>query len=177
MTNQGPYNPGGGDWLVYPNPGDNVSADTAFFWKKLTDLDGDAITYQLWVCMNGDFSKCSPVNVNVPSARHLFRLAGGFGALGAGLLAFGFGFTRGGRRMMMLLLASLALAGAVTLAACGSGSSGSGSSTIRACSSATAAEACRDQLTLSPGSYQWKVVADDGRGGTAESGIRSLTVR
>jgi len=37
---------------------------------------------------------------------------------------------------------------------------------------------CRENISLEPGDYAWKVIADDGRdGGLTESEARSFTVK
>ncbi|MDH4184627.1 MAG: CSLREA domain-containing protein [Nitrospinota bacterium] len=36
---------------------------------------------------------------------------------------------------------------------------------------------CTEMLALAPGDYQWKVLAEDGRGGQAESEARNFTVK
>jgi hypothetical protein len=92
-------------------------------------------------------------------------------------LLVGFGFTRGGRRYLSILIAGLLITSSVTMMACGKSSSSSSTSTVVAdCSTAGVDEVCDDALSLTPGTYQWKVVGSDGKGGTLESKIRTYTV-
>ncbi|MDH5636938.1 MAG: right-handed parallel beta-helix repeat-containing protein, partial [Nitrospinota bacterium] len=179
IGNQAPYYPGGGSWLVSPDQSANGNGATPFVWRKLADLDGDAITYYLYVCPGGDFTNCQPlaaVNGNEGANR---RYAGALGASGMALLLIGFGFTRGGRRAMLVTLATLALTSSAALIACGASGSGDNSVgvTVSACSKADAESLCRENFTLAAGHYQWKVVADDGRdGGLTESEVRIFIV-
>ena len=48
---------------------------------------------------------------------------------------------------------------------------------VTACSAATPDSLCWEKFNLAPGDYQWKVSADDGRGGLIESEARAFTVK
>ncbi|MDH5677552.1 MAG: right-handed parallel beta-helix repeat-containing protein [Nitrospinota bacterium] len=179
LENQAPYYPGGGSWLVSPDDGGHGNGNTPFVWRMLTDLDGDVIKYFLYVCPGGDFENCQPLEVitgdgESPAA----RLGYGMGASGVALLLVGFGFTRGGRRVMLVMLAAMALTSSAALIACGTSGDGSSGVTVKACSAAETDSICRENLGLASGDYQWKVIADDGReGGQTESEIRAFTVK
>ncbi|MBF0169793.1 MAG: hypothetical protein HQK87_01665, partial [Nitrospinae bacterium] len=159
----------GSDWLVSPVEGALAESGDAFVWKALTDPEGADVTYQLWVCKNGDFDNCTPTTVTVNVAQ---RVAAALG--GAGLLLLGFGFTRPGRRALMIGLAVLLLGGSGALVACGASSSGSssgstgggttGGETRTDCATADDDEVCYDGLNLAPGSYGWKVIGEDDAG-------------
>ena len=178
LGNQPPYLPGAGTWLLWPGPGGSGDKNTPFVWYKLTDLDGDTIHYYLYVCPNGVFAGCEPKDLVIGNGGDTVttRLGYGVGALGAGLMLIGFGLTHGGRRSLLVAIAAFALTGSATLIACGVGGSGSGSG-ISSCTAAGTDALCREKFNLPAGDYQWKVLADDGRGGQAESEARNFTVK
>ncbi|MDH4183508.1 MAG: hypothetical protein OEV92_04745 [Nitrospinota bacterium] len=177
ITNQPPYHPGGGSWLISPDDGGYGNGNTPFVWRVLQDLDGDVITYSLYVCPNGDFENCQVI-ATFDSQGNQLRMAAGLGVLGAGLLLVGFGFTSGRRRRLAVMAAVLALTGSAAMVACGH-SSGSASQgvTVASCSAAGADALCGEKYSLKPGDYQWKVTAEDGRGGVIESEPRGFTVK
>ncbi|MDH5511007.1 MAG: hypothetical protein OEZ32_11735, partial [Nitrospinota bacterium] len=176
LENQGPYFPGGGTWLVSPNQSGKGNGNTPFVWRILTDLDGDEILYYLYVCPGGDFENCQPLDVVRGNDNANARYSAALGASGMALLLIGFGFTRGGRRTMLVAIAALSLTGSAALIACGASSDSSSGVTVKACSAADAESLCRENLSLAPGAYQWKVIADDGRDGQLESEVRSFVV-
>ncbi|MDH4183783.1 MAG: choice-of-anchor D domain-containing protein, partial [Nitrospinota bacterium] len=162
LENQPPYHPGGGGWLRSPSNGGSGNGDTPFVWYKLTDLDGDTITYYVYVCPNGVFEGCQPIKVVVGNGDDTApkRLGYGMGALGAGLLLIGFGFTRGGRKTLLVLLAAISLTSSAALIACGASSGSSNGVTVASCSAAGADARCAENLGLAAGAYQWKVTAE-----------------
>jgi len=177
LDNQPPYFPGGGPWLISPEDKANGNGDTPFVWKILTDLDGDTVTYYLYACSGADFTDCKLIDTVVGNGDQNHRHAYGLAASGVALLLVGFGFTHGGRRRLLVAIAALALTGSGALIACGAGGSGGNGVLVTACSAATPDALCREKLNLAPGDYQWKVAADDGRGGQIESEARSFTVK
>jgi len=178
LDNQPPYFPGGGSWLYSPKDKATGNGNVPFVWKILTDLDGDTITYYLYACSGPDFTDCKVIDMVIGNGNPNNRIAYGLGASGAALLMVGFGFTRGGRRRLLVALAALAFAGSGALIACGAGGgSGNDGVLVSACSQAGADSVCREKFNLAPGDYQWKVSAEDGRGGQIESEARSLTVQ
>ncbi|MDH4183763.1 MAG: right-handed parallel beta-helix repeat-containing protein [Nitrospinota bacterium] len=178
LDNQPPYFPGGGSWLYSPKDKATGNGNLPFVWKILTDLDGDTITYYLYACSGPDFTDCKVIDMVIGNGNPNNRIAYGLGASGAALLMVGFGFTRGGRRRLLVALAALALAGSGALIACGAGGgSGNDGVLVSACSQAGMDSVCREKFNLAPGDYQWKVSAEDGRGGQIESEARSLTVQ
>jgi len=165
--------------LISPDDNGSGNKDTSFVWKILSDLDGDRVTYYLYVCPGGAFENCEPREIVIGNGNPNTRYAGALGASGMALLLLGFGFTRGGRRTLLVMIAAMTLAGSTALIACGAGGGGSDNDGVTAgsCASAGADSLCRDMLNLSPGNYQWKVLADDSRGGQIESETRIFTVR
>ncbi|MDH4183185.1 MAG: CSLREA domain-containing protein [Nitrospinota bacterium] len=180
LDNQPPYYPGGGPWLISPENKANGNGDTPFVWRKLTDLDGDTVTYYLYACSGADFADCKVIDMVVGNGDDFVttRLSYGMGASGAALLLIGFGFTHGGRRRIVVLIAALVLTSSAVFVACGAGGgSGNNGVTVTACADAAADALCREKFNLAPGDYQWKVLADDGRGGQADSESRAFTVK
>ena len=180
IPNQPPYFPGGLTWLVSPDNGGWGNGNIPFVWKTLTDLDGDTITYYVYICPGGDFENCEPIIIVVGNGDGNTRAAAALGASGLAFLLVGFGFTRGGRRKALVFIAALALAGSATLMACGKSSGDSASSSgvlVADCLEAEPGTICRSDFTLAPGEYKWKVFADDGRGGQAESDTRDFIVK
>jgi hypothetical protein len=175
-TNSPPAPPAGAgsEWLVSPADGEAGNGDTAFIWKALTDAEGDEVTYLLYICLDGDFESCTPTTVTATVTQRMAAAAGG---IGAALLLAGFGFTRGGRRYMSIMLAALLITSSVTVMACGKKSSSSTTRTVNlTCADASSSDVCQDSLYLAPGTYSWKVVGSDGKGGTTESHVRTFTV-
>lgn len=176
--NQSPSTPSGGsDWLIFPEDGlTGIDPTTGLVWKLIDDPDGDTVSYQLWVCADGDFDNCTPTTVTATQAR---MAAAGASAVGAGLLLFGLAFTRQGRRKMMVIMAVFLIASSGALIACGVSSSDSSSSdaeTYFACLDASADEVCDEtEGLLANTEYSWKVVAYDGNGGSIESSVRTFT--
>ena len=87
----------------------------------------------------------------------------GFGMYG-GLMMIGMVFagSRKGRKGLLLLIVIVLLTTGITLASCGGGSSSTPSPS-------PTNEVSYKMTNLSPGTYYWKVVADDSNGGTSPS--------
>jgi hypothetical protein len=79
---------------------------------------------------------------------------------------------------MSILLAMLLITSSLTVMACGKKSKTStNTTTLATCADAAIDEVCEESLGLAPGTYSWKVVGSDGKGGTLESNIRTFTVQ
>lgn len=139
--------------LIHPEPGQTNLRDTVTFrWSRRGDPDGDPVFYQVFLSTTPDFTFVEPRLAEVPEG---LRLAG-FGA--AALALAGAPLLRGRRRWMVVLLLVLALAAA--------------------CSDEVEDSAVLEIGDLDPQTiYFWKVMSDDGRGGLAESEVRSFTTR
>ena len=166
----------GDKWLHYPDNGDAVGPDTKFVWHELSDPEGDAVLYDLYICENGDFVNCTPIPVT-PSYRTVATV--GFGMTGA--LVIGFCFVGGVRtfRGRLFLTVALLVAG-LTLSHCGNSSSSDGSSNDSgrfSCDGEDAFAVCYDAKGLAAGDYKWRVTASDSKGATATSETRSFTVK
>ncbi len=156
--------------LVFPADGQGgLGTDITCRWKKSQDLDGDAVTYRVHYCLNQDFSNCTPYTVAVNGAPKAFFTYAGL----PGLMLIGaiFAVPLSGRKKFMLLMISVIIIGGGVVACSGGGSDGD------------VAPAASDELSLqmsglkAGATYYWKVVADDGKGGTAESAIWSFTAQ
>jgi hypothetical protein len=135
-------------------PGSSVT----LVWQKSTDADGDAVTYHVTNCVSATFLGCTPVDVASAST----LLFAGLGSFGAGIILVGFVAGNGLKRSrkMMFLMIALLLTGTLFMAC---GKSGGGGAPAPAVSQVTV-------TGLTPGTqYFWKVVADDGKGGTSTS--------
>lgn len=179
VSNSPPYYDGGGDdWLVWPaGGGSNIATSTGLIWKKLTDDEGDAISYETRLCGNFANGECVgewtvAARVESPASRNAMAALG----FGAALLS-GFGFVRA-RRGRAWMLALLILAGGAASASCGSSSTAENAATpeSRSCDGMAADEECQAVTGLSPETeYHWKVVAADSAGAQVESATRSFT--
>lgn len=159
-------NPPTGPALVSPADGQTgLGTTVTFTWKKSTDPDGDVVTYQLYYCTDQSFSGCNPVAASL-STKNIYYA--GFGWLGFLLIGAVFAGGIAGRKKMALLLMALLMSTGVLFSACGGGGGGGGSSD----------EMSYTASGLNSGAtYYWKVVADDGKGGTAESAVQSFVTQ
>jgi len=145
-------------------PGTSVS----LVWQRSTDVDGDAVTYHVTNCANAAFTGCTPVDV--ASAAPSALLFAGLGSFGAGIILVGFVAGSGLKRSRktMLLMIALLLMGALFMSCSKSSDDGPPAPV-------------ETQFTVSglaPGTpYFWKVVADDGKGGTSTSVTWSYTTQ
>jgi hypothetical protein len=150
--------------LLYPPNGSvDMPATVAMSWRESTDPDGDRVTYGLYYCENSDFAGCGPVEAAPLGDKGAYHA--GLGGCMAGLLLFGMALMKGRKNAVLMIAAAVMVAGAL-LVSCG-GTSGDPSP----------GPAGGDEVTgtasgLRPGTtYYWKVMADDGKGGTAESEV------
>jgi hypothetical protein len=149
------------------------AASVTFTWQRSTDPDGDAVTHRFFICLNDPgFTGpgCGPVDVASASSSGLAYA--GLGSLGAGIILVGFvagtGFRRS--RKAMLMIVALLLLGVLFVACNGGGGGGPVTPPIQ--------EMSHTVTGLNPSAlYYWKVVADDGRGGTSTSEVRSFTTQ
>jgi hypothetical protein len=152
---------------VLDSPDDNAVLGTvaALRWKVGADADGDAVRYRLCVWATAEaptFASCDQTAFEPPlqGRRGLWLAASLFILL---LVAAWWAFRRGQRRRA---LATLAGAMIVLLMAVVVGQRGAASSIERPGPNLVAGKA-----------YFWKVYAEDGRGGTAQSETRRFTVK
>lgn len=155
--------------LLYPtNDLTLLQTPITFRWKKSVDPDGDAVTYDLYVCENQSFTGCYPARLSSVDTKS--SSAASIVGYAAGLFVIGLIVSDGlSRRRKILLLLAVVLVFGMLFVSCGGG--GAPSPVIK------------DEVTYTmPGlnagtTYYWKVVADDGKGGRTESAVWHFTTR
>jgi Big-like domain-containing protein len=160
------------------SPTDGAVVDGALVslqWIASTDPDADNLTYHVFYCANPSMTGCNPVDVSSSATATTASSAApplaGAAGFGAGLVLAGFAFIGGvtSRRKIFFVIAALLISGSV-VAACGKKSSGP--------PAPPAGLTTKSVSELQAGTrYWWKVVADDGNGGTAESEMWSFTTQ
>jgi hypothetical protein len=155
--------------LLLPTNGQTgLGTTVAFSWTNAVDPDGDIVTRRVKNCPDPNIlaAGCAPVDVASAGASGL--AFAGLGSLGAGIILIGFMAGSGSKRSRkaLLMIAVVLLTGAVFMSC----SSGGGNGTV------VPTEGQFTVTGLTPGTtYYWKVVADDGRGGTSSSETRNYT--
>ncbi|HQS59388.1 MAG TPA: S8 family serine peptidase [Gallionellaceae bacterium] len=171
---------------VLVSPGNNSinvnGASVTFKWNRVTDPDGDTVSYQFYLCTNSAFTACGPVLVasNTLSATQLAGLLGG-GLGGSGFLLAGLMGTRSQRRPLsrqkIILMMVAATMVTTLLVACGGGG-GDSSGGNSGGSSGGSTEVTRTETLLAGSTqYYWKVVAEDGNGGSTSSAVYTFTTQ
>jgi bacillopeptidase F len=127
-------------------------------WEEATDLDGDALSYVVVVADNPYLN--NPLDIG----------AGAFTTTLLGLSLFGMVRSWRWGNLVIIVLVPFLL---VWVISCGGGG-GSGSSESP---QTTAYDFSQTIGPLIPGSYYWKVVANDGRGGVSESKVVRFEVQ
>jgi hypothetical protein len=160
--------------LVSPTNGQTgLDTTVTFVWQKSTDPDqGDTVSYKLYYCEDQNFGAgCNPPIDVASAAKKTIFYAGTFGS-GAGLVFFGIALAGGAtrRRKIMAILAMVIITGLV-LVSCGGGGGG-GSTPARTNLVSQSVSGLNAAST-----YFWKVVADDGKGGTTESTTWSFSTK
>jgi hypothetical protein len=162
--------------LVYPNDG-QTGMDTTLDlrWKTCSDPDGDNVRYSLYVSEDPDFADTTPVEI-----ASIVKKGVAYAGTGLGMMLFGIVFSGiKNRRRMLLLISAILIAGAL-LISCGGGDDWNwdGGSDTSTTTPTTGTEATYELTGLSQDTtYYWKIAADDGNGGTAESEVREFTTR
>ncbi len=153
--------------LVYPTDGQTGLGTTVTFqWKTSADPDGDTVTYHLYYCPDKNFIGCNPVDVALLEPKNSYYAGMGGSAV---LLVFGSICARGLKRrkaLALFLIGVIIVIGGV-LSSCGGG--GGTQSTDEKSYTTTG-------LTAGT-TYFWKVVADDGKGGTTASAVWSFSTQ
>jgi hypothetical protein len=160
--------------LVSPENGAAVAGTTVTLtWNESVDPDGDAVTYLVSNCANSDFTGCDPVTVASSGASAL--IFAGLGSMGAGIILIGFMSGSGSRRSRkaMLMIVAVFLAGTLFMS-CRSRGGDDAAPPV----TPPVGELSHTITGLAPATtYYWKVVAEDGKGGTAASEVRSYTTQ
>ena len=162
--------------LLYPTDGTtDVSITPTFAWKKSTDIDGDTITYDIYVCEDQSFTgiDCDGILVTMAWSQ-IVRYAGMGGFAGGGflfLLFISFGI-RKLKEKIKLILAGLLISALLITACARSDSGGSDETPIidETISTYTLGTALNSGTQ-----FYWKVVAKDGQGGETPSETWSFT--
>jgi len=166
ITNNPPSIPN----LVFPASGQTGLGTTVTFrWKISQDPDEDTVTYDFYYCTDQSFTGCSSIVVASLSENDLnYEVAG---AYGGGVLLFGIVLAARvkGKKRIAILITMTIVTGAM-LGSCDRGGDGAPSSSS-------------DEVTHTVSgletstTYYWKVVTDDGNGGTRESETRSFNTK
>jgi hypothetical protein len=153
-------------------------------WIKSTDTDTETVTYHIYYSTDPSMVGCSQVDVASAGTATSSNASGtaspfaGFGGYGAGMLLAGFTVAGGvrSRRKIFHMIALLLITG-MAATACGKKSSSKAELTPGA-SAPPVGLVTKSLSGLQPGTtYWWKVVADDGNGGNAESATWSFTTQ
>jgi len=167
--------------LVFPEDGtDNIDTDVIFIWRDAADADGDAVSYTFYLGTDEDFTDVTPVEIASNGNPEI--MFAGFGlVLGLSLLG-AFRFRRRGAKILFIVLVAALLIAALTLASCGGGGGDDGDGTtpeeIEPEENPLPADGETSHVVtglLNDTTYYWKVVTDDGLGGTTESEVYSFT--
>lgn len=138
------------------------SASVTFSWNPSTDADGDTVSYQFYLSEDSSFAGCTPVNVTAKSAGSIHTA--GFYLSGIFLCLLLVGLRDKNRRIPMACLTLLLC----IFAACSDSSNPPPDNTTDILSHV--------ETGLNPATtYYWKVIANDGHGGTRTSDVRSFT--
>jgi len=151
------------------NNASDLASTVGFAWAASSDPDGDPVTYLHCVWEAGrayTFNDCNPASSRPPDS------AGGASPMALPVLAAGLllviGMVKSGKRKSLLLLLLVLLMLLALLLAFRAGQPGASGNT----------DLTRTVPGLKPGkSYLWKVLAEDGQGGTTDSETRRLTIR
>ncbi|NOY83773.1 MAG: hypothetical protein GXO96_02920, partial [Nitrospirae bacterium] len=150
--------------LISPENGETGLGTTVDFqWKASTDANGDALTYDFFICDSNTFvgADCGPTIVTAAVTKGLTA----FASYGGGLFIFGIVLMGGLKRKKPAFMIALILTAGLVLGACNSGGGGGGGSVTLS----------HQQSALKAGTtYHWKVVVSDGKTRT-ESEVRSFT--
>ena len=144
-----------------------------FRWTRVADPDGDAVTYDLLVCVDSTFPASCGMSYVIPAP----VAAGGFVAIGLLPLAAIFGF-RPRRRRTMLLPAFVLVLAATSLVSCGGGGGGDDNVGTPPPPPPPSTDITHTVTGLQAATtYHWKVIAHDGNGGQTESAVGSFVTR
>ena len=151
--------------LVYPNDeATDMETELTFRWQTTTDPDGDAVTYQLFVCEDADFTDCNALydtatafHLNkTPRSNKMLAFLGGTMLVGAIV----------SRRRKTWLMFGLVMIISFSFVSCG-GSGGGGTTTTT--------ELSYTVSDLNPETtYYWKVAATDANSDSTPSEIREF---
>jgi len=138
-------------------------------WEEATDPDGDSVSYELRLAKDQAFS--SPIIAKKAGMGTSGTL---FAGTGAGFIVFGIAFmsTARGRKGLLLIAVLTVLVGTVLV---GCGASGSNGSQPSGTSPAVVSRQVSGLQTST--TYYWKVIANDGNGGVAESDVMTFTTK
>ncbi|MEK6748701.1 MAG: Calx-beta domain-containing protein [Pseudomonadota bacterium] len=154
--------------LISPTDG-ALSVDgtnVTFKFNKVTDVDGDTVSYNLYYCTNAAFTGCTPTVVTKADI-HMTLMAGLGGGTGIVLL----GLVGAVTRRQRLVLIAVAMGIMFMSTGCGGNlPPGLGGTPTNTASKQVSGLVAGTQ-------YYWKVVADDGRGMSSTSAVWSFTTK
>ena len=149
--------------LVSPTSGAiDVSVPVTFEWNASTDLDGDSLAYDLYVCDNLSFTGCDTPEHTMAMNESLKNNSGLYLAgTGIGFIFVGIALGGVSRRRLLACVLVLLVMSAMLLAACGDSGDGVGLDSTDYSYSVD---------SLNPAQvYYWKVVATDGTDETSSA--------
>ncbi|MDH4274677.1 MAG: hypothetical protein OEW08_06545, partial [Gammaproteobacteria bacterium] len=138
-----------------------------FKWDKVTDVDGDTVSYNLYYCTDATFVACTPTVVSKADIQ-MTMVAGLGGGAGIALLGLVGAVTR--RQRLILIAAAMGVLFMST------GCSGNLPPGLGGTQPSKTVSKQVSGLTAGT-TYYWKVVADDGRGLTSTSATWSFTTK
>jgi hypothetical protein len=154
-------------------------------WIKSIDTDTETVTYHIYYSTDPSMVGCSQVDVASAGTASSSGTSGnssplaGLGGYGAGMLLAGFTVVGGvrSRRKIFHLFALILVAG-MAATACGTKGGAPSALTAGPPAAPPLGLVTKGLSGLQPGTtYWWKVVADDGNGGKAESATWSFTTQ
>ncbi|MBI5742106.1 MAG: choice-of-anchor D domain-containing protein [Nitrospirae bacterium] len=168
------------------SPSDNqtgLGSTVEFSWEKSTDSDGEAVTYDLYICTDDNFTLgCISGGENIAfSGLNKSVYYAGMGGYGASLLLSGLAAAYvGGRVRRRNLPLLVAVTGIMVLifASCGGGGGGGSADTTPSDNTDPINEATYTSSGLSEATtYYWKIVARDAMGEETSSRVLNFSTQ
>ena len=167
-------------------PADNqegVGTTVEFRWGKSADPDGDSLTYDIYVCEDGNLTIGCITGADIAFLRNKGIYYAGIGSYGAGMLLSGIvlilgGSARDGKKILMPAAMTAIVVTLLISCGGGGGGDGSGGAVTPSNDGGSSNQVVYTVSGLNTGtSYYWKVVAKDGNGGETDSSLLSFDTR
>lgn len=153
--------------LISPTDGNKTlnSVSVNFKWNPVADPDGDVVNYAIYYCADPTFAGCAPTKIIKSGLRVNDTMTAGLsGGLGLAMLGMVGATSRRQRRIIAAALTSSGL----LIAGCSTDSQQLSERSLQEQTISIAGFAPKT-------TYYWKIVADDGKGGTSTSQIWSFS--